>query len=143
MVQPGRRDVLPPEGGHPQGPPDQRAQHVRLGHEGKVHQAHPQEGLQVREQIRQAPRKGCQVRVREPAQSQGQVTRLPFTGRVTRTTYTSEYFTVYQCTIAVLLAVPHPSQLLQTTQIRKDKLSQETRAENMETTRRNSNRGRA
>jgi len=73
VVQPRGRDVLPPEGGHPQGPPDQRAQHVRLRHEGQVHQAHPQEGLQVREQVCQAPRKGSQVRVREPAQSQGQV----------------------------------------------------------------------
>jgi len=144
VVQLGGRNVLPPERGHPQGPANQRAQHVRLRHEGQVHQAHPQEGLQVREQVRQAPRKGCQVRVREPAQSQGQVTRLPCWPRhKTRTTYTSEYFTVYQCTIAVLLAVPHPSQLLQTTQIRKDKLSQDTRAKNMETTRRNSHRGRA
>ena len=60
VVQPRGRDVLPPEGGHPQGPPDQRAQHVRLRHEGQVHQAHPQEGIQVREQVRQAAEEGLQ-----------------------------------------------------------------------------------
>jgi len=94
VVQLGGRNVLPPERGHPQGPANQRAQHVRLRHEGQVHQAHPQEGLQVREQVCQAPRKGSQVRVREPAQSQGQVkvlshhhTTTPPKKYLTRTVY--------------------------------------------------------
>merc|ERR1712033_133922 len=101
-VQPGGRDVLPAERSHPPGPPDQRAQHVRLGHEGQIHQALPQEGLQVRKQVCQAPRKGRQIRLREPAQSQGQVTRAPrYLPRTRTTKYTSEFtttfFTVYFC----------------------------------------------
>merc|ERR1712193_520562 len=70
MGQPGGREVLPAEGGHPQGPSDQRAYHQRLRHEGQVHQAHPQEGLQVREQVRQAAGEGRQVRVRQPAEGE-------------------------------------------------------------------------
>ena len=73
VVQPRGRDVLPAARGHPPRPPDQRAQHVRLGHEGEVHQAHPQEGLQVREQVRQATGEGRKVRLRQPAQGKGQV----------------------------------------------------------------------
>jgi len=83
-------------GGHPQGPPDQRAQHVRLRHEGQVHQAHPQEGLQVREQVCQAPRKGSQVRVREPAQSQGQVEVLSLL-HPTPTIHTHQNILLAQC----------------------------------------------
>lgn len=73
MVQPGGRDVLLAARGDPARPPDQRAQHVGERHEGQVHQAHAQEGLQVREQVRQAPREGGQIRLCQPAQGQGQV----------------------------------------------------------------------
>merc|ERR1712156_144578 len=40
------------------------------GYEGQVHQANPQEGLQVREQVRQTAREGCQVRLRQPTEGQ-------------------------------------------------------------------------
>ena len=70
MVQAGGRDVLPAARGHPPRPPDQRAHHLRERHEGQVHQAHPQEGLQVREQVRQAAGEGRQVRIRQPAEGE-------------------------------------------------------------------------
>ena len=73
MVQPRGRDVLPAARGHPARPQHQRAQHVRVGHEGQVHQAHPQEGLQVREQVRQAPGEGGQIRLCQPTEGEGQV----------------------------------------------------------------------
>ena len=57
--------------GHPEGPSDQRVAHVRQRHEGQVHQADPEEGVQVREQVRQAPGEGGQVRLRQPAEGQG------------------------------------------------------------------------
>ena len=68
VVQLGGRDVLPAARSHPAGPEHQRAQHVRLRHEGQVHEAYPQEGLQVREQVRQAAGEGRQVRFCQPAQ---------------------------------------------------------------------------
>merc|ERR1712037_701206 len=37
--------------------------------EGQVHQAHPEEGLQVREQVRQAAGEGCQVCLCQPAEA--------------------------------------------------------------------------
>merc|ERR1711936_99449 len=37
---------------------------------GQVHQTHSQEGLQVREQVCQAPGEGCQVRLRQPAETE-------------------------------------------------------------------------
>merc|ERR1719348_2781927 len=49
--------------------PDQRAHHLRLRHEGQVHQAHPEEGQQVREQVRQAAGEGGQVCLRQPAEA--------------------------------------------------------------------------
>ena len=73
MVQLGGRDVLPAARGDPARPEHQRAQHVRLGHEGQVHEAHPQEGVQVREQVCQAAGEGGQVCLCQPAQGQGQV----------------------------------------------------------------------
>merc|ERR1712179_675737 len=36
---------------------------------GQVHQAHPEEGLQVREQVRQAAGEGCQVCLCQPAEA--------------------------------------------------------------------------
>merc|ERR1712130_65162 len=69
VVQPGRRDVLPAARGHPPRPPDQRAHHLCQGHEGQVHQANPEEGLQVREQVRQAAGEGCQVCLCQPAEA--------------------------------------------------------------------------
>merc|ERR1712079_602804 len=70
VVQPRGRDVFPAARGHPPRPPDQRAHHLRERHEGQVHQAHPQEGLQVREQVRQAAGEGRQVRIRQPAEGE-------------------------------------------------------------------------
>merc|ERR1712212_609047 len=69
VVQPRGRDVLPAARGHPPRPPDQRAYHLRQWHEGQVHQAYPEEGLQVREQVRQAAGEGCQVCLCQPTEA--------------------------------------------------------------------------
>ena len=66
-----RRECLPYEGcfnvfccvpvslpGPGEGHQHQRAQHRRERPQGQVRQAHPQEGLQVREQVRQTPEEG-------------------------------------------------------------------------------------
>jgi len=73
VVQPRGRDVLLAERGHPPRPSDQRAQHVRQRHEGKIHQAHAQEGLEIREQVRQTSGEGRQIRIRQSTKGQGQV----------------------------------------------------------------------
>lgn len=48
---------------------DQRAEHVRLRHEGQVHQANPEKGLKVREQVRKATGEGSQIRIRKPGKT--------------------------------------------------------------------------
>merc|ERR1712076_310171 len=59
------------------------------------------EGVQVREQVRQAPRKGRQVCVRKPAQSKGQVERGPILFHPLY--YIRISYSVSNCTIILLL----------------------------------------
>ena len=73
VVQPGRRDVLPSEGGHSPWPANQWAPDVCQWHEGQIHQANVEEGLQVREQVCQVAREGSQIRLCQPNEGQGEV----------------------------------------------------------------------
>merc|ERR1712037_899852 len=42
---------------------------ISVSDEGQVHQAYPEEGLQIREQVRQAAGEGCQVCLCQPAEA--------------------------------------------------------------------------
>ena len=47
---------------------DSRVEHVGERHEGEVHQADPEEGLEVREQVRQVAGEGRQICICQPTE---------------------------------------------------------------------------
>jgi len=57
---------------------DSRVEHVRERHEGQVHQADPEEGVQVREQVCKAARESRKIRIRKSAEIKIIIFRLRF-----------------------------------------------------------------
>merc|ERR1711890_225260 len=74
-----------------------------MGHEGQVHQTHPEEGVKVREQIRQTAGEGGQVRIRQPAQT---VQVIPNSSIFTKKIWSGQSkITVLYCTLLYITVV--------------------------------------
>merc|ERR1711962_720252 len=87
--------------------------------EGQVHQTHPEEGIKVREQIRQTAREGGQVCLRQPAETVQVIpTQQLFDFHIKNVVWTIQnyctvlYFTVLFCVVhGVLLTDSCPNRL--------------------------------